>query len=118
MIMGSEALGVKYDEGKPRMELVPPELMESVAKVLTHSAGKKYSARNWEKGLHWGRVYGALQRHLNTWNCISDSDVDAQSGMSHLWHAAACISFLITYEARKTGVDDRFADQGRDDGPF
>lgn len=117
-MMGSEALGVKYDAGKPRMELVPPELMKSVASVLTHSAENKYSARNWEKGLHWGRVYGSLQRHLHDWNDASESDLDSESGLSHLWHAAACISFLIAYESRGTGIDNRFVDYGRNDGPF
>jgi hypothetical protein len=32
---------------------------------------------------------------------------DAETGMSHLWHAACCLTFLISYEARKIGEDDR-----------
>ena len=55
--------GVKFDQDKPRMDLIPPETVEALAAVLTYGA-KKYEDRNWEKGMSWGRVYGALMRHL------------------------------------------------------
>ena len=96
---------VKFDEDKVRLELLPPELMTSVAEILTFGA-KKYSARNWELGMDWSRSYGALQRHLNAW--WGGEDKDPETGKSHLWHAGCCITFLITYEARGVGTDDRF----------
>lgn len=96
--------GVKHDQDKLRMELVPPELVESVADILTFGA-KKYSDRNWEKGMSWGRVYGALMRHLWAWwRC---EPADPETGKSHLWHAGCCIAFLIAYEERRAGEDDR-----------
>ena len=94
----------KFDGEKIRMELLPPELMESVAKVLTFGA-KKYEARNWEKGMEWSRVYGALQRHLNAW--WSGEENDPETGYSHLHHAGCCIAFLITYDKREIGTNDR-----------
>lgn len=97
-------VGVKFDEGKPRMDLLPPELLTEVAKVLTFGANK-YSERNWEKGMDWGRVYGALQRHLNAW--ASREGCDKETGFSHLSHAACCIAFLIAYEKRNVGEDTR-----------
>lgn len=96
--------GLKYDQGKPRMDLIPPELMTEVAKILTFGA-KKYEDRNWEKGMDWGRVYGALQRHLWAW--WSGQDKDEETGESHLAHAGCCIAFLITYERRNIGEDTR-----------
>lgn len=96
--------GVKFDGEKVRMDLLPPELLFGVADILTFGA-KKYSARNWEKGMDWGRVYGALQRHLNAW--WGGEKLDPETGKSHLWHAGCCIAFLITYEARGVGKDDR-----------
>lgn len=100
----SQLEGVKYDGNKVRYDLLPPELMHGVADILTFGA-KKYSARNWEKGMEWGRVYGALQRHLWAW--WSGEDKDPETGKSHLWHAGCCIAFLMAYEERGVGTDDR-----------
>lgn len=96
--------GRKDDQKKTRMELLPPELLTATADILTFGA-EKYDDRNWEKGMKWSRVYGALQRHLNAW--WSGVDLDEETGKSHLHHASCCIAFLIAYEARKTGEDDR-----------
>ncbi len=96
--------GVKFDQDKPRMDLIPPETVEALAAVLTYGA-KKYEDRNWEKGMSWGRVYGALMRHLWAW--WARRDKDPETGMSHLWHALCCVAFLVTYESRKIGKDDR-----------
>lgn len=95
---------VKYDTDKLRMELIPSEMMTALASVLTFGA-QKYSDRNWEKGMKWSRCYGALMRHMLAW--WSGEDKDIETGRSHLWHAACCISFLVTYEARGVGEDDR-----------
>lgn len=96
--------GRKDDAGKTRMELLPPELLEGVARVLTFGAAK-YADRNWEKGIAWSRVYGALLRHMNAW--WGGEAVDRETGMSHLWHAGCCLSFLMAFEQRGIGPDDR-----------
>lgn len=106
--------GRKDDAGKERIELVPPELVFAVARILTFGAAK-YTDRNWEKGMSWGRVFGALMRHMWAWwggqgpttTSFLFGDTDAETGQSHLWHAACCIAFLIAYEERGTGTDDR-----------
>lgn len=94
----------KFDSGKVMMELIPPELLEAVGTILTFGA-QKYAARNWEQGMDWSRVYGALLRHLNAW--WGGEELDPETGKSHLWHAGCCIAFLITYEQRQVGTDDR-----------
>ena len=96
--------GTKLDTGKVRMDLLPPELLFGVAKVLEFGANK-YAARNWEKGMDWGRVFGALMRHMWAW--WKGEKTDPETGMSHLWHAATNIAFLIAYEERNIGKDDR-----------
>ena len=98
--------GTKHDGDKIRMELIPPELNIGVGDILTFGA-QKYADRNWEKGMAWSRVYGALLRHLTSWFNPFESDLDPETGKSHLWHAGCCIAFLIAYEARGTGTDDR-----------
>lgn len=99
-----ETEGRKDDGDKPRHDLIPPELPDAVARVLAFGAAK-YGERNWEKGMRWGRPFAAMMRHLWAW--WLGEKADPETGMSHLWHAACCVSFLIAYEARKTGVDDR-----------
>lgn len=96
--------GVKDDHGKSAMDLIPPELLFGVADILQFGS-LKYEVRNWEHGMRWGRVYAALMRHL--WKWWGGENLDKETGMSHLWHAGCCIAFLITYEARKVGDDDR-----------
>lgn len=96
--------GVKHDRDKIRMELLPPELLAGTAAVLTFGA-EKYGERNWELGMDWGRPYGALLRHMNAW--WAGEALDQETGLSHLWHAACCLSFLIAYEQRQIGRDNR-----------
>ena len=106
--------GRKFDEGKTRLELLPPELLFAVAEILTVGA-KKYGDRNWEKGMSWSRVFGALMRHAWSWwggkgpttRSFLFDDVDLETSRSHLWHAGCCIAFLIVYEERCVGQDDR-----------
>jgi len=102
--MSSNEQGIKYDQDKIRFELIPPELLIGVGEVLTFGA-KKYSDRNWEKGMDWSRVYGALLRHLTAW--WGGQDLDPETNKSHLWHAGCCLTFLMTYEQRQVGKDDR-----------
>lgn len=94
--------GIKHDHTKLRFDLIPPEALMGIASVLTYGAAK-YGSRNWEQGLEWGRVYGALQRHLNAY--WAGEELDPESGFPHLWHAGCCIAFLITLDARKHTLD-------------
>ena len=97
------------------VELIPPELLFAVATILT-SGAIKYADRNWEHGMSWGRVFGALMRHLWAWwggkapttKSFLFGDLDFETGHSHLWHAGCCIAFLIAYEERSKGTDDRW----------
>lgn len=96
--------GVKFDSDKARYDLIPPEIEEAIAKVLTFGAAK-YGERNWELGMKWGRPYAALRRHMAAW--WKGENTDPETGMSHLWHAACCIAFLTAFETRGIGTDDR-----------
>lgn len=96
--------GVKFDQDKLRMDLLPPEAIEEYAKIMTFGA-KKYDERNWEKGMDWGRVYGAAIRHLlSFWK---KEDLDPESKELHLSHAIWNIGTLITYYKRNIGKDTR-----------
>ena len=96
--------GTKYDQDKIRLELLPGDVLYAIATILTFGT-LKYGARNWEQGMAWSRCYGALQRHL--WSWFQGEDKDPESGKSHLWHAGCMLVFLIAYEIRNIGTDDR-----------
>lgn len=97
--------GRKDDGGKPRLDLIAPEMLFALGDVLAFGADK-YAARNWERGMSYGRVFAALMRHLWAW--WAGNDRDSETGFSHLHHAACCVMFLIAYEQRGVGTDDRW----------
>ena len=94
----------KKDEGKLRYDLLPPEALEDIVKILTDGCAK-YGSRNWEQGMEWNRCFAAAQRHLWAWQ--KGQDKDPESGSPHLAHAAVNLIFLLTYNARQVGRDDR-----------
>lgn len=96
--------GTKFDQGKPGFELLPDDALAAIQKVLDFGA-VKYDARNWEKGMNWKRAWNACLRHLWAW--MRREECDPETRMSHLWHAGCCILFLIAWEMRKVGADDR-----------
>lgn len=96
--------GRKHDVDKLPYDLYPSEALEGTIRVLQFGA-KKYSARNWENGMRWGRLFAALMRHLWAW--WRGENLDQETGLSHLHHAACCIAFLQTYAIRNIGEDDR-----------
>ena len=107
--------GIKHDDDKTRLELITSEFIFAVGQVLTFGA-KKYADRNWEKGINYSRVYGACMRHLWSWwagrrptgRNFLFGELDDETKFSHLWHAACCLMFLITYEERDfIDLDDR-----------
>jgi hypothetical protein len=96
--------GRKDDHGKLPWHLLPPDAIEEILKVLEYGAGK-YAPRNWEKGMAWSRPFAALMRHMWAW--WRGEDCDPETGFTHLAHAACCILFLLAYEKRNIGTDDR-----------
>lgn len=111
--------GRKDDSGKARMDLIPPEAMFALADILGYGAAK-YASRNWEKGMPWGRVFAAAMRHLWAWwggcgptaKSFLFAEVDDETKRSHLWHALCCVVFLVAYEERGVGTDDRARAKG------
>lgn len=61
--------------------------------------------RNWEKGMDWSRVYSSLMRHLLAW--WNGEDNDPETGLPHVAHIATNAAFLVAYNARNVGKDDR-----------
>ena len=100
--------GVKFDGDKLRFDLIPVKPMQQVAEVYTIGA-KKYDDRNWEKGLDWGRVYAAMQRHAHAW--WGGEICDPEDGQHHLASVVWCALALMEYEQTHKELDPRTRDK-------
>ena len=104
----SDYIPYKEDQSKPRMELLPPDALIEIAKVMTFGSNNKYPSRNWELngGLPFSRLYASLQRHLNAF--WSGQDYDEETNLPSLAHAGACMLMILAQFLRHKGADDRF----------
>jgi hypothetical protein len=96
--------GTKYDSGKLRLELVPVEATEAIARAMTYGA-VKYGDWNWAQGIDHSRLYAAALRHMTAY--FRGEDVDAESGNHHLDHALASLAMLKASVQNKLGADTR-----------
>lgn len=97
-------IGVKFDNEKIRPELFPPEAFEALCDLYAKGA-KKYGDRNWELGMSWSRLFGALMRHAWAWFRRESYDPELQT--NHMLNVAWNAIGLYVYETRKIGTDDR-----------
>lgn len=104
--IANSSVGVKFDHGKTRYDLFTQEALDQIGQVLTYGA-TKYAARNWEKGIPYGRVFAAIMRHMWAWWGGEKNDPD--TGLNHLAHAGCNIVFLLTYEKR--GMAEQWDDR-------
>ena len=87
--------GVKHDQGKPMMGLLPFDSLELVSQVLTYGA-KKYAPDNWKKVPDAvSRYEDAMLRHISAYK--KGEMLDPESGLPHLAHACCCLMFLISF---------------------
>jgi len=82
----------KHDKDKPRLDLVPPAIIEAVGVIRTYGVSKYGENTNWEK-VDKSRYKAALMRHLCEY-LRNENSVDEESGYPHLWHMACNIAFL------------------------
>ena len=97
--------GLRYNSGKAEVSQVPSSLIFAVAKTLQYGA-QKYERGNYRKGMSWNVVYDCLQRHMLKW--LDGEEMDEESNLPHLYHAACNIAFLIEYAETCPELDDRF----------
>jgi len=101
--MGKEE-GLRYNEGKPRYDLLHPFAKEQLARVFEMWA-KKYSENNWQKGMAWSKVLASLHRHLEA--IERGEDYDKESGILHAAHVEWNAHALCAYYKIYPQGDDR-----------
>ncbi len=92
--------GLRYDEGKTRVDLIPADALLEVGKVYLMGSSK-YAERNWERGMKYSKVLGPMLRHLYKW--MMGADRDEESKELHLSHVAFGALALLAYELRGIG---------------
>lgn len=95
---------LRYNEGKSRVDQIPAEALLEVGRVSTYGV-EKYGLYNWQKGQPWGNCIGAALRHI--YHFMRGEDIDPESGIHHLAHAAWNLLALIWYQKKGLGEDDR-----------
>ena len=82
----------KADAGKPRISLVPTQIIRDIAAVREYGTNKYGSADNW-KNVEEQRYIDALLRHTLAY-MDDPHGTDAESGLPHLSHIACNVAFL------------------------
>jgi len=102
--------GNKFDQQKPRMDLLDPWALEGLANVLGFGA-QKYAPNNWRNGIEYSRIIAAMMRHLSS--IQRGEDTDPESGLPHIDHLGCCWMFLSNYMKTNPSLDDRWKNENR-----
>ena len=99
--------GSRYNQGKARFDLIPPEVITKLAEHYTYGANK-YAPNNWRKGFPYSETSGSLLRHLYAW--LAGERNDPESGNHHLtaviWNAVTLLYFEL-FPEKYSKFDDR-----------
>lgn len=89
---------------KARVELIDPEFILALGRVLAVGAGK-YGDKSFHNGLDWNERIGSLQRHTLAFQ--NREDIDEETQECHLINAAANCMMLYHNWLRNKGNDTR-----------
>lgn len=83
----------KQTEGKPKLSLVPSEIIYAISAIREYGVKKYKDPENW-KTVPIEEYHEALLRHTEAirGNLYA---LDKESGMPHLWHIACNTAFII-----------------------
>jgi hypothetical protein len=101
--MANETDG-KKGEKLARYDLIPPYPLWLLAEVYGRGAAK-YADRNWERGVHAHKLWGAMQRHSNQY--WAGEDIDPQDKQHHLASVAWMAFALLELQRTHPELDDR-----------
>ena len=94
------------EKGRKITELgfIDPIALQEVGKVAGFGA-RKYASFNYLRGYQWSLSYNALLRHFLEF--MKGNDIDPESGLPHMAHAAWQALALVSFMKRGIGDDDR-----------
>ena len=106
---GERRRGLRFNVGKPRVDLIPWDVMIEQGKLLDIGA-QKYGDRNWEQGMKYSDMYASMMRHLIAW--WHGEQTDPEGGFHHLDAVIFGANGLRHYELHR----DRYCEN--DDRPI
>lgn len=95
--------GLRFNAGKNRLDLIPPEWPWALGDVTTKGS-YKYEERNWERGMKWSIMIGCALRHI--YKFAAGERYDPETGCHHLAMAAWNVLALMSYDLRRIGEND------------
>ncbi len=89
-------VGIKPDEGKSRVDLLPPNSLLEIGHVLAWGAANRGDN-------NWRYVVGAKRRFIaaalrHVYKYMAGEDIDPETGRHHLAHAACDVLFVLELE--------------------
>jgi hypothetical protein len=97
--------GDHFDDDKPRVDLVPTELVRGAGRAFGYGA-EKYGEDNFRGGIKTRRLVGSILRHILAW--LDGEDLDGESSLAHFDHAAANLGMLMWMLENRPDLDDRW----------
>tara|TARA_R100000808_G_scaffold23856_1_gene53566 strand:- start:1940 stop:2287 length:348 start_codon:yes stop_codon:yes gene_type:complete len=97
----------RKNQGKPGVDMVPPELVIGAARAFAIGAAKYRGLDdfNFMRSYRYRTVYASMMRHLLAW--YSGEDNDIESGLGHLDHVASNLAMLMHFVDQMPDKDDR-----------
>lgn len=109
----SQGTGVRYDQGKGRISLLPGRAIELVMQVGEFGS-KKYGDHNYRGGMPVTKYLDAAYRHAFVQWLFKGEDNDQESGLPHLAHAAWNVLAALEQMLLKPELDNRYGkEQGK-----
>ena len=102
-LVADQGQAAKADAGKPRLTLVPPEIIWAIAEVREYGCKKYGDPENWKK-VSPQRYRDAMFRHMMAYLAAYHGR-DPESGLPHLWHLACNVAFLCAMEVMDDGEE-------------
>ena len=98
--------GLRYNKDKPELSMVleARRALEGCANVLAFGK-KKYSRKNWLKGLGQVGIVDSLMRHLTAY--MDNEDIDKETQLAHVDHILCNALFLSQMYHTRPDTDDR-----------
>lgn len=91
----------KADKGKLPISLVPMEIIRNIAAIRKYGEEKYHAPNNWVL-VDKQRYIDAMWRHLLAYQ--EGEELDEESGLPHLWHAACNMAFILEMESKNWNI--------------
>lgn len=105
-VNGVPVKALHYSSGKSGVDQLPPDILLELGEIYAYGE-KKYARNNWLNGNDWHEFIGSALRHIYRW--MDGEDIDPESNLPHLAHAAWNIMTLRYYQRHDLGNDDRIS---------